>query len=73
MVKLIKEKLEDARVKVRGIREEVKKEIEKAFKDGEFGKDEETRYLEELQEIVNEANRGLEDMYDKKEKDILGE
>lgn len=73
MVKLIKEKLEEARVKVRNVREDSKKEIEKASKDGEFGKDEETRYLEELQEVVNEANRELEDMYNKKEKDILGE
>ncbi|HPX52198.1 MAG TPA: ribosome recycling factor [Candidatus Paceibacterota bacterium] len=73
MVKLIKEKLEEARVKVRNVREDSKKEIEKASKDGEFGKDEETRYLEELQEVVNEANRELEDVYNKKEKDILGE
>ncbi len=73
MVKLIKEKLEDARVKVRGVREDLKKEIEKSEKDGEFGKDEEARYLEELQELVNDANRELEDMYNKKEKDVLGE
>lgn len=73
MVKLIKEKLEDARVKIRGIREEIKKEIEKSGKDGEFGKDEEGRYLEELQNLVTEANRELEEVYSKKEKDILGE
>ena len=73
MVKLIKEKLEESRVKVRGIREETKKNIEKSCKDGEFGKDEEERYLEELQSLVNDANRDLEEMYNKKEKDILGE
>lgn len=73
MVKLIKEKLEEARVKVRGVREEIKKEIEKSGKDGDFGKDEEERYLEELQNLVTEANRELEEMYSKKEKDVLGE
>jgi len=73
MVKLIKEKLEEARVKVRNVREDSKKEIEKASKDGEFGKDEETRYLEELQNLVTEVNRELEEIYSKKEKDILGE
>lgn len=73
MVKIIKEKLEEARVKVRGVREEIKKEIERSAKEGEFGKDEEERYLEVLQELVNEANKNLEDLYNKKEKDILGE
>ncbi len=73
MVKVIKERLEEARIKIRSIREELKKEIEKAAKEGEFGKDEEARYLEELQSLVNEANRDLEEMYNKKEKDVLGE
>ncbi len=71
MIKIIKERLEEARVKVRSIREENKKEIEKSCKDGEFGKDEEIKYLEDLQNLVNEANRDLEEMYNKKEKDIL--
>jgi hypothetical protein len=51
----------------------IKKEIEKSGKDGEFGKDEEEKYLEELQNLVTEANRELEEMYSKKEKDVLGE
>ena len=73
MLKVIKEKLEEARVKIRSIREEVKKNIENSCKEGEFGKDEEARYLEELQALVNEANKSLEEVYGKKEKDILGE
>jgi len=73
MVKLVKEKLEEARVKVRGIREDSKKDIEKRSKEGEYGKDEEVKYVEELQNLVNEANRELEDMFNKKEKDISGQ
>ena len=73
MVKLVKEKLEEARVKVRGIREDSKKDIEKRSKEGEHGKDEEVKYVEELQNLVNEANRELEDMFNKKEKDISGQ
>jgi ribosome recycling factor len=72
MVKIIKEKLEDARIKIRGIREEVKKDIEKGTKEGKFSKDEEERYLEELQNLVTNANRELEEMFERKEKDILG-
>ena len=73
MVKILKERLEETRVKIRAIREEVKKEIEKSAKEGEFGKDEEARYLEELQSLVNDANREVEELYNKKEKDVLGE
>ncbi|MBP9765734.1 MAG: ribosome recycling factor [Candidatus Pacebacteria bacterium] len=72
MVKVIRERLEEARVKIRGIREENKKEIEAACKEGEFGKDEESRYLEELQNLVSSSNFELESIYSKKEKDILG-
>lgn len=72
MIKVIRERLEEARVKIRGLREEFKKEIESSCKDGEFGKDEEVRYLEELQEMVSSSNSELENLYSKKEKDILG-
>lgn len=72
MVKVIGERLEEARVKIRGIREEVKKEIESASKEGEFGKDEESKYLEELQSLVTSSNSELENLYSKKEKDITG-
>ena len=73
MIKIIKEKLEESRVKIRGLREENKKEIERGCKEGEYGKDEESKYLEELQNLVNAANNEVENIYSKKEKDILGE
>ena len=72
MVKIIGERLEEARIKIRGLREEFKKEIESSCKEGEFGKDEESRYLEELQSLVASSNTELENLYSKKEKDILG-
>ncbi|MDQ1281946.1 MAG: ribosome recycling factor [Patescibacteria group bacterium] len=72
MVKIIGERLEEARVKIRGLREEFKKEIEYSCKEGEFGKDEEAKYLEELQNLVSSSNSELENLYSKKEKDISG-
>lgn len=71
MVKTLKEKLEMARVKVRGIREEMKKEIEQGGKDGEYGKDDEKRYLEELQAKVDTLNQELESLFKKKEENVL--
>ena len=72
MIKIIGERLEESRVKIRGLREEFKKEIESSCKEGEYGKDEESRYLEELQSLVSSSNTELENLYSRKEKDILG-
>jgi len=71
--KTIKEKFEEARVKIRSIREEIKKEIEKMSRDGEFGKDNEERFLGELQNNVDLANKELEQIFFRKEKEIMGE
>jgi len=73
LVKIIKDKLEEARVKIRSVREENKKNIEKIGKEGEIGQDEMERYLEELQNLVDLANKKLEQIFLNKEKEILGE
>jgi ribosome recycling factor len=70
LVKLIKQKLEDARVKVRNVRHETNRAIEDAEKAGDFAEDARKRFKEELQKIVDEANKNLEELYDKKENDI---
>jgi ribosome recycling factor len=66
MVKLMKEKLEDARVSLRKVREEARKEIAKA--DG--GEDEQRRLEELLEKTVKEYTAKIEEMGDKKEKEI---
>ena len=73
LVKILKDRLEDARIKVRSLREEVNKDIDKREKDGEYGEDEKRSYREEMQAMVDEANKTLEELFDKKEKEILGE
>lgn len=73
LVKVLKEKLEEARVRVRGSREEANKEIEKLAKEGEFGEDEKRRFKEDVQKKVDEANSALEELFSGKEKEVLGE
>jgi ribosome recycling factor len=73
MIKLLKDRLEDARVKVRALREETNKDIDAQAKAGEFGEDDQHRYREENQKIVDMANAELEALFEKKEKEILGE
>lgn len=73
LIKILKDKLEDARVRVRAMREEGNKDIDARSKEGEYGEDERTRYREELQKIVDGANALLEDVFAKKEKEVMGE
>jgi len=66
LVKLCKEKLEEARVKVRMERQKIDKDIETNINI----EDDAFRAGEELQKLVEGANRALEEMFIKKETDI---
>lgn len=73
LVKLLKDRLEDARVRVRSLREETNKNIDTREKDGEYGEDDKRAYRDDMQKIVNDANQELEDLFAKKEKEVMGE
>jgi ribosome recycling factor len=72
-VKIVKDKLEDARIKIRSIREEAKKEIENGAKDGKYGEDDKKRFLDTLQAKVDQANSEVEAAFKSKENDIMGD
>ena len=65
LVKVLKEKLEDARISVR---KERQSEIE--LLEG-LTEDEAKRAKEDIQKCVDEANNNLEIIFDKKEKDLM--
>lgn len=67
MVKVLKEKLEDARVAVRRVREEVKKKIEK--EEG-VSKDDVRADVAELETVVKDYMAKVEVIGDKKEKEV---
>lgn len=71
LVKLLKEKLEEARVKVRNEREKAWNEIQRKEKEGEISEDEKFRLKEALQKLVDVTNNRLEESTLRKEKDIL--
>lgn len=73
LVKLLKDRLEDARVRVRALREETNKTIDTKAKEGEYGEDDQRRYRDEMQKIVDGANQELEEQFQKKEKEVMGE
>ncbi|MCB9809232.1 ribosome recycling factor [Candidatus Nomurabacteria bacterium] len=67
LVKVIKDKLEDARITVRNHRNTTNKEI-----DGSDMSDDEKRDAEEkMQKLVEEINKKLEEVFKKKEQDIM--
>lgn len=70
LVKVAKQKLEDAKVSIRGEREKVMKDIDRQKKDGEMSEDEQFRLKAELQKIIDESNKIIEELFVKKEKEI---
>ncbi len=73
LVKLLKDRLEDARVRVKLLREETNKDIDARAKEGEYGEDEQHRYREDMQKLVDGTNAELETLFSKKEKEVMGE
>lgn len=71
--KLVRDKVESARVTLKGVREQAKNYIVTAEKNGDMSEDEKTRALEGLQKFVDEANGKLESIGERKEKEIMGE
>lgn len=72
LVKVLKEKLEEARITVRHEREIVWKDVEVKEKEAKLTEDEKFHAKEELQKIVDEANRNLEASFEKKQKEAMG-
>lgn len=70
LLKLAKNKLEDARVSVRAARDEVMKELEKMLRDGDMSEDEKFAKKDDIQKKVDGVNRSLDALYDKKELEI---
>lgn len=70
LLRLAKGKLEEARVSLRGARDETMKEIESMHKNGDLSEDEKFAAKEDLQKRVDAKNSALGDAYDLKEKEI---
>jgi ribosome recycling factor len=71
MVKLAKQKGEDGKVSVRGVRRKVKEEIDRIVKDGEAGEDEGTRAEKELDNLTHRYTAQIDDLVKHKEAELL--
>jgi len=70
LIKIAKDKLEDARKSIRGAREEAWSDIQTQEKDGDMSEDEKFRAKDELQKLIDAANEGLEELFTKKEAEV---
>jgi ribosome recycling factor len=71
-VKIAKEKLEQARVSLRKHRDECWNDIQAKEKLGGMSEDEKFRFKAEMEKITQDTNKNLEDIFEKKEKEIIG-
>lgn len=72
LVRLLKEKLEEARISVRRERERVWDDITAQEKAGKMTEDDRFRAKDELQKVIDEVNKNLEEVFERKENEVLG-
>jgi len=71
LVKALNQRSEEAKISIRNIREEVWKEIQEEEKAGKMSEDDKFLGKDYLQKIVDEYNKKVEEIREKKEKEIL--
>ena len=71
MVKMMKEKIEEARVGVRSVREKTRERVGKMEKDKEIGEDDKYKLWEELDRMTKDYVGKVDQMGEDKEKEIM--
>lgn len=71
LLKILGQKLEEAKIAVRRIREDALKELDKLEKEKKLSKDDHFRGKGEIQKLVDETNTKIEEQGDQKEKEIV--
>jgi ribosome recycling factor len=71
LVKVAKEKLEDAKVALRRERGEVSDDLNEQKKDGSMGEDDVMRAKTEMEKLTQDGSKKLDELFAKKEQEIL--
>ena len=72
LVKVLKERLEEARITARRERERICEDVQEKQKAGKLTEDDKFRAKEDLQKIIDEVNINLEASFEKKQKEVMG-
>ena len=70
-LKLLNHKAEEARIKIRQIREDILKKVQNAVREKTAREDDLRNAKEELQKIIDEMNKKIEEMVKKKETELM--
>ncbi|HRY52610.1 MAG TPA: ribosome recycling factor [Candidatus Portnoybacteria bacterium] len=71
LVRNLKQKMEDARIAVRGAREKAWKEMQDGERSGVIREDDKFRGKEELQKTIDDFNKKIDEQGEAKEKEIM--
>ncbi|MFD6607772.1 ribosome recycling factor [Micromonospora chalcea] len=71
MIKVARQKGEEAKVAVRNIRRKAKEELDRLVKDGEVGEDEGRRAEKELDDLTHRFVAGIDELVKHKESELL--
>jgi ribosome recycling factor len=71
LAKVLNQKAEDARITVRNIREDAWREIQDKEKSGAISEDDKFKGKDRLQTVVDDYNEKIEEIRNKKEKEIM--
>lgn len=71
LVKQVGEKVEEARIAMRNIRQEAQKEVKRLKDDKEIGEDDFERFRKEVDEMMDEVQTKIEEIFQAKEKEVL--
>ena len=72
LLKIAKDKVEEARTSLRSARDDVWSDIQKQERDGEIPEDDKFRFKDEMQKRVDAANAQFDAALERKEKEIQG-
>ena len=70
--KIIGQKVEEARIRIRHLREDMLKKVQQAVKEKTAREDDLHRAKDQLQKIIDEYNGKLHEMQTKKEQELMG-
>lgn len=70
-IKLLHHKMEEARIRARQVREDILKKVQAEVREKKAREDEVFRAKEELQKIIDDINKKLDDLAKKKEQELM--
>ena len=71
LLRLLSEKQEQTRQVIRKWREQIWEEIQEGFKNGGIREDDKFRAKDELQKLIDEYNKKIDDLGEKKKKEVM--